>query len=69
MLRESARSLLNAMMYAENEVDFVGYFNAFKDKFEINYTIFYLYFMNQWIPKKDLWSKVYREVKSELQYT
>ena len=56
-------------MYAENEMDFVGYFNAFKDKFEINYTIFYLYFMNQWIPKKDLWSKVYREVKSELQYT
>ncbi|KAI9358373.1 hypothetical protein BD770DRAFT_387174 [Pilaira anomala] len=50
-------------------LDFVGYFNAFKDKFEIKYTIFYSYFMNQWMPKKDLWSKVYREVKSELRYT
>lgn len=62
-LRKTCRALLNAMMHSGSEDSFNKAYADFKSFLLATYCKFLNYFDKQWLVKKELWCKAWRQVK------
>lgn len=59
--RANVRSMLNNLMYADNEDEYDSMFTMFQEKYEDDFSSFVMYYRDNWHEKRNLWARPWRK--------